>query len=637
VVQAMIEPWDRLRLNFSVTSSDVAGRLYQSFLASTPALQREGRLFPVAVAIDRQRERGAFYTPQPIAELLAERCLGEVLDRDAPATPSQIRVLDPACGSGAFLLAAYRILEQYFAKLRGRPLSEEERLQILTDSLFGGDDDETAVALSRIQLLEEASVDKSRLPYLGGNIATTDLLGLDRETVPAGWARVIEEGGFHVLLSNPPFHGPTGARQAGFDTADLRARFSAAKGTGWNIAGVFLEAGLTLLSEGGHLTMLLPQSMLEGPAGVGLRETVGHGRVVEVIDFGRNELFAPTMAYVAAVGVRARSNDSPARLMRVTSTRIGASDLVDAIQVSDGSGGPDPGLPSPTFTVLASPQSLSTADSWSPFVVRWQALAKESVGTALRWIGEEGTPQVFIGTQTGADRRFVLGRDRWTIDNDRVVVDERYPVPRSLAPWWIPGGRIRPFDAGPFDERVIVPCVGEDPGVDALIEHLGGVPRSFFPGKLSALRGAKVVVRGLFDEPASAADTAGEWMIPQGGAGAFAVVPRWKKDVALVEALLNSALYQWLLQGLGHSKSGGYAQLMLHHWRFIPWPILEREQQAEVVAAGREVRTALRLRGAERVSQYWDARLRLDEGVYASLKVTSRLQDLVTDELWRGP
>jgi hypothetical protein len=66
VISAMVEPWDRLRLNFSVTSSDVAGRLYQSFLASSPAVDREGRLFPVAIPIDRQRERGAFYTPQPL-------------------------------------------------------------------------------------------------------------------------------------------------------------------------------------------------------------------------------------------------------------------------------------------------------------------------------------------------------------------------------------------------------------------------------------------------------------------------------------------------------------------------------------------------------------------------------------------
>src|SRR5205823_3505216 len=79
VVKAMVEPYDRLRLNFSVAHSDVAGRLYQSFLAHTPAVELEGRLFPVVSMIDRQRERGAFYTPQALAEIVAARCLIDVL------------------------------------------------------------------------------------------------------------------------------------------------------------------------------------------------------------------------------------------------------------------------------------------------------------------------------------------------------------------------------------------------------------------------------------------------------------------------------------------------------------------------------------------------------------------------------
>ncbi len=633
VVRAMVEPWQQLRLNFSVTSSDVAGRLYQSFLASAPAVDREGRLFPVAIPIDRQRERGAFYTPQPLAELVAERCLGEVLRAKTPKTPAEIRVLDPACGSGAFLLAAYRVLSRYFEEVAGGPLSEEVHLAILRDSLYGGDDDETATALTRIQLLEEAGVDKRRLPLLRPTIGTADLLALDSDNVPPGWREALAAGGFDVVLSNPPFHSPRSAQRAGFDTTALSARFSSARGTGWNIAAAFFEAGLRLVAERGRMAMIVPQAILDGPSGRGLRESVGHGRVTDVIDFGRNELFAPTMAYVAAVTVAGAPSDGDAKLTRVSAVRIGVPELVEAVSQSDVAAK----LSSAAFTVVVPKNSLAETDSWSPFVVRWHDLSNTDIGAPVRWVGAQDAPHVAIGTQTGDDSRFVLGPERWEDVGKRVLVDGRFHVPREFAPFWVSGSDVRPFSVGSLTQRVIVPQMGEHADVDRLIEYLGGTPPSFRPGNLGALRGPKVVVRGLFDEPAAVADKDGVWMIPQGGAGGIAVVGRSKSDVLLLECLLNSSLYQWILQGLGHSKSRGFVQVMRHHWRFVPWPSLSRDERRDVIVAGEKVRAALRSKGPEAPSRYWNARVGLDSAVYKALGITPALQATVASELWRRP
>jgi len=255
-------------------SERCSGTALSKFSFEYSAIEREGRLFPLAIPVDRQRERGAFYTPRALAELVAERCLGEILSVKAPRDPGEIRVLDPACGSGAFLLASYRILLRYFSDLVGEPASEELRLQILTESLFGGDNDHTAVALSRIQLIEEARVDKSRLPTLGGNIGWADLLDISSER-PDGWEAVAQSGGFDVILSNPPFHSPRAARQFGIDTQAISNRFQSAHGTGWNIAAVFVEAGISLLGSEGRLMMLLPQSLLDGPAGWPFESSLG--------------------------------------------------------------------------------------------------------------------------------------------------------------------------------------------------------------------------------------------------------------------------------------------------------------------------------------------------------------------------
>jgi hypothetical protein len=635
VAKAMVEPWDRLRLNFSVAHSDVAGRLYQSFLANTPAVEREGRLFPVASVIDRQRERGAFYTPQPLAQMVAERCLGEVLARKKPATPAGIRVLDPACGSGSFLLAAFRVLARYFETVLDRALSESERLQLLTESLFGGDDDETAVALTRLQVLEEAAVDKSRLPTLGANIGTFDLLNGAVLTRPRGWQPVIASGGFDAILSNPPFHGPRGAQRAGVDTQRLQQIFQSAQGTGWNFASVFLEASLPLLSDRGQLSMLLPQAVLDGPSGSALRGSVGPERVGEIFDFGRNELFAPTLSYVAAVSVEGSPTEGPVNLIRVTALQEDPGKLladmparhVEAATMARRTA---------WFSVAVDRAAFATLDSWAPFVARWKRLSSEYIGANINRFDDPGGPEIVIGTQTGDDRRFVLGAERWAIDGDEVVVDGRWRVPTAFAPLWVRGADLRPFVADKLTRRVVVPQVGEDPAVDLLIEHLGGVPRSFRSGSLKKLRSPKVVLRGLFDEPAAVADAVGEWMIPQGGAGVVAVVPTRKSDVELLEALLNSALYQWLLEGLGHPKAGGYVQLMRHHWKFVPWPRLDRLQRAHITAPARKVRAALKDRNGDRVDRYWRARLDLDEAVFDALSVDAHLRAVVLAELWRS-
>ena len=636
VLNAMVEPWRELRLDFSVTSSDVAGRLYQSFLANTPAVQREGRLFAVASPIDRQRERGAFYTPQPIAELLAERTLSEVLARISPKEPADIRVLDPACGSGAFLLAAYRALARYFAARQGEQLSEEFRIGILTDSLFGGDDDDTAIALTQIQLLEEAAVDSRRLPALGRNIVPANLLLLDSTTAPEGWRPTLEAGGFDVILSNPPFQGPKSAGRHGFDTATLRKRFLSARGTGWNVAAVFVEASLPLLAREGRLAMLLPQALLDGPSAAGIRGAVGTGRLGEVIDFGRNELFAPTMVYMAAVAIEGQTQAQTVLLQRVTARGLPPSDLVEVLGEDSDALPRDP-APS-TFSVAVSRQALSEAESWSPFVLRWHTLAAESIDAEVAWFGDPGAPEVAIGTQTGDDGRFVLGPERWVEDGNGVIlVDGVDRIPAEFAPPWVTGADIHPFVVDPPDKRVIVPWVGRSAAVDAVIGRLGGSPPSFRPGSLHALQKPKVLVRGLFDEPAAAADSSGGWMIPQGGAGVAALVPGRKREVELLEALLNSALYQWLLQGLGHSKARGYVQLMRHHWRYVPWPSLEADRAAAVVGAGRKVKATLRARGPDRVSRYWSARTALDATVYEAMGVDVQLESIVGVELWRRP
>ena len=245
---------------------------------------------------------------------------------------------------------------------------------------------------------------------------------------------------------------------------------------------------------------------------------------------------------------------------------------------------------------------------------------------------------VVVGTQTGRDKAFVLDRNRWREhSSSEIEVDGLFILPEKLVPRWASGRMIHPFRIDWTGQRVVLPEEGRLPELDNFIASVGGKPKSFFPGNLDVLRSRKVIVRCLFDEPAAVSDSGADWMIPQGGGGCHALRSTSAADADFVEALLNSALYQWMLAGLAQAKSAGYGQLLLHHWKHIPRPILKRPSRDRIAIAGRAVRSALRSAQAMRTERYWNARKALDELVFNELRIAGSLRTVVQSELVRRP
>lgn len=145
-----------------------------------------GRAFESLMSAEDRRATGAFYTPRPLIERLTGQALEAALG-DPPMTLARLdalRVLDPACGSGAFLVFA---LEELAAR-RGaagdtRDLPARRR-HILARSIFGVDVDPTAVWLCQLRLwlsvvVEDETTDPSRLtplPNLDRNVREGDAL-----------------------------------------------------------------------------------------------------------------------------------------------------------------------------------------------------------------------------------------------------------------------------------------------------------------------------------------------------------------------------------------------------------------------------------------------------------------------------
>lgn len=238
---------------------DPAGRVLQEFRA----------------AADRKRH-GAFYTPPALVEAL--------LDALPFSLSGGARVLDPACGSGEFLLAAAR---------RG-------------GIVFGADLDAEAVAVARFRLACENRVI--------GELAEANLLH-DDERLP---------GPYDVVIGNPPyvrFHNLPASERAA-----LGRRFETATGQ-FDLFAPFLETALARVRPGGAVAFVLPALFLRGARYATLRRFVlARARIAAVIDHGDGAfdgVLAPTCVLVL---VRHPARADRVRWTTPTGTRVDVDD-----------------------------------------------------------------------------------------------------------------------------------------------------------------------------------------------------------------------------------------------------------------------------------------------------------------------
>lgn len=189
-------------VNWRAMETEELGSVYESLLELTPQLADGGRAFAFAedAAETRGNQRkttGSYYTPDSLVQTLLDSALDPVLDRieaeaDDPATAlAAVTIIDPACGSGHFLLAAARRIATRLARQRaGGVASAADYRHALRDvarrCIHGVDRNPMAVELTKVALWIETVEPGRPLGFLDGNIRCGDaLLGVFDRTVLA--------------------------------------------------------------------------------------------------------------------------------------------------------------------------------------------------------------------------------------------------------------------------------------------------------------------------------------------------------------------------------------------------------------------------------------------------------------------
>ena len=181
-------------INWRDMETEELGSVYEGLLELTPRLTADGRGFAFADGAEsrgnERKKTGSYYTPDNLVQALLDSALDPILDRaekmaeDAPAALLSLSVIDPACGSGHFLLAGARRIATRIARLRtgGVPSAADYR-HALRDAvrccIHGVDRNPMAVELAKVALWIESVEPGKPLGFLDVNIRLGDsLLGI---------------------------------------------------------------------------------------------------------------------------------------------------------------------------------------------------------------------------------------------------------------------------------------------------------------------------------------------------------------------------------------------------------------------------------------------------------------------------
>lgn len=203
---------------------NILGHVFENSIADIEILRREMSLLGENIerdlgAVDRQRRQlGVYYTPSWVTSFITDQTVGRAIQEGGDEFRRDIRILDPACGSGAFLSEALSYLTDYARSLAAEELvlgqadlltSEyaTEKARDYLDRLYGMDLLEESVEISKLSLWLKSATRTEPLNDIENLVRGNFLVPGDHDLHWGNTAvgKVVSDGGFDVVLGNPPW------------------------------------------------------------------------------------------------------------------------------------------------------------------------------------------------------------------------------------------------------------------------------------------------------------------------------------------------------------------------------------------------------------------------------------------------
>ncbi len=350
IIDALYPP--KSPYNFAVIGVELLGSIYEKYLGKTIRLTE--KRVKVEEKPEVRKAGGVFYTPKWVVSYVVENTVGKLIEGKSAQTTEGIHILDPACGSGSFLIEAVNRLFQHYLKYyesypreskRGElfpnvvvsydddgntipRLSIYRKGEIIKNNIFGVDIDPQAVEITMmslyIKILEGERAlphNKELLPSLSNNIRcgnslvgfdfleqTTLIQDAEKEKVncfdwyskETGFGRLINnKRGFDAIVGNPPYiRIQTMKEWAPKEVEYFSHKYETAQSGNYDIYVVFVEKAIQLLDVNGLFGFILPNKFFVAEYGQNLRNLIAKNKLLrEIINFTDQQVFNQATTY----------------------------------------------------------------------------------------------------------------------------------------------------------------------------------------------------------------------------------------------------------------------------------------------------------------------------------------------------
>ena len=416
---------------------NILGHIFENSLSEieeiTQQIQASGAPLSVGEGsgekLSKRKQDGVFYTPQYITKYIVENTVGRLcaekkqelhIEEDEYLSEQrrqlqtkkrlleqlqqyrewllQLTILDPACGSGAFLNAALQFLmaehkhiDEMEAKVVGSAIVfQDVENSILEHNLYGVDINEESVEIAQLALWLRTAKPRRKLNSLNQNIKCGNSLISDPAIAgdkAFDWQKefpqVFEKGGFDVVIGNPPYVRVQNLKQSEVDHYFNSYVTPSGK---LDISILFFERGYSLLNDDGLLSFISTSQWMQTDYGKNIRQFLSDGKLYKILDFGSLPVFEDADTYPAIFSLSKTKGNS------ISYARVKSKDdlTIEKLRICQ-------------FKDYECNSFSSKAWQFSDFDLE-QSLIKKKIGyKPLKDIAPS-----FIGDLTGKDEAFVL-------------------------------------------------------------------------------------------------------------------------------------------------------------------------------------------------------------------------------------
>ncbi len=287
VIDKLYKYPDDKYIDFAEIPIDILGHIYEKYLALSLNIKEEGsKVFLEEKSTKKIRKKtGIYYTPKYIVHFILEKTIMSLLNRDINILPD-LKIVDPACGSGAFLSQAYDLLYVKYGeyneiistkstKANNRFIDMKRYAEVLRDyksdfdkkilknNLFGVDINPESVEITKMSLWFKTAQKNIPLNKLEANIKCGDSL-IDNPELSSekafnwekNFSNIFKQGGFDLIIGNPPYF-----KIKKDSPLTKLSEYNEIKMAFVNAAALFLNRMFNLLKDKGILGFIVPKQI----------------------------------------------------------------------------------------------------------------------------------------------------------------------------------------------------------------------------------------------------------------------------------------------------------------------------------------------------------------------------------------